>query len=146
MAKRLQIKAYNYIEILMVLFILSILLLCTLSSKNLLTLSMSNDEMNINLLITQLNYIKSKAISEKQSITLMFNHQSSHINVKEEHGKKYQIKIKDGKIIKITKINLVTFDKNGNVNHFGSLNIKMKHSIYKVIFHIEKGRIRYTKL
>ena len=48
---------------------------------------MSNDEMNINLLITQLNYIKSKAISEKQSITLMFNHQSSHINVKEEHGK-----------------------------------------------------------
>ena len=111
MAKRLQIKAYNYIEILMVLFILSILLLCTLSSKNLLTLSMSNDEMNINLLITQLNYIKSKAISEKQSITLMFNHQSSHINVKEEHGKKYQIKIKDGKIIKITKINLITFDK-----------------------------------
>ena len=119
MAKRLQIKAYNYIEMLMVLFILSILLLCTLSSKNLLTISKSNDEMNINLLITQLNYIKSKAISEKQSITLMFNHQSSNINVKEENGKKYQIKIKDGKIIKITKINLITFDKNGNVNHFG---------------------------
>ncbi|KAB7646091.1 MULTISPECIES: competence type IV pilus minor pilin ComGD [Staphylococcus] len=146
MAKRLQIKAYNYIEMLMVLFIMSILLACTISSKNLLTLSKSNDEMNINQLITQLNYVKSKAISEKQSITLMFYNQSSNINVKEEHGKKYQLKIKDGKIVKITKIKLLTFDKNGNINHFGSLDIKMKDSIYKVIFHIEKGRIRYTKL
>ncbi|RIN01277.1 prepilin-type N-terminal cleavage/methylation domain-containing protein, partial [Staphylococcus warneri] len=42
MAKQLQIKAYNFIEILMVLFILSILLVCTISSKNLLTISKSN--------------------------------------------------------------------------------------------------------
>lgn len=102
--------------------------------------------MNINQLIIQINYIKSKAISEKQSITLIFYNQSSNIKVIEEHGNKYHIKIRDGKIVKITKINQITFDKNGNINHFGSLDIKMKHSIYKVIFHIEKGRIRYTKL
>lgn len=146
MAKQLQIKAYNFIEILMVLFILSILLVCTISSKNLLTISKSNDDMNINQLITQINYIKSKAISEKQSITLIFYNQSSNIKVIEEHGNKYYIKIRDGKIVKITKINQIIFDKNGNINHFGSLDIKMQHSIYKVIFHIEKGRIRYTKL
>lgn len=146
MAKQLQIKAYNFIEMLMVLFILSILLVCTISSKNLLTISKSNDDMNINQLIIQINYIKSKAISEEQSITLIFYNQSSNIKVIEEHGNKYHIKIRDGKIVKITKINQITFDKNGNINHFGSLDIKMKHSIYKVIFHIEKGRIRYTKL
>ncbi|PTI22187.1 hypothetical protein BU080_12135, partial [Staphylococcus warneri] len=88
MAKQLQIKAYNFIEMLMVLFILSILLVCTISSKNLLTISKSNDDMNINQLITQINYIKSKAISEKQSINLIFYNQSSNIKVIEEHGNK----------------------------------------------------------
>ncbi|AXV42297.1 hypothetical protein Ssp1_12720 [Staphylococcus sp. M0911] len=44
--------------------------------------------MNINQLITQINYIKSKAISEKQSITLIFYNQSSNIKVIEEHGNK----------------------------------------------------------
>ena len=64
MAKRLQIKAYNYIEMLMVLFIMSILLACTISSKNLLTLSKSNDEMNINQLMTQLNYVNQKQLAK----------------------------------------------------------------------------------
>ncbi|HBE8373744.1 TPA: type II secretion system protein, partial [Staphylococcus aureus] len=33
-----------------------------------------------------------------------------------------------------------------NINKFGSITIYNNNSIYRIIFHIEKGRIRYEKL
>ncbi|HDJ5866076.1 TPA: type II secretion system protein, partial [Staphylococcus aureus] len=36
--------------------------------------------------------------------------------------------------------------KKGNINKFGSITIYNNNSIYRIIFHIEKGRIRYEKL
>ncbi|MFI9032056.1 competence type IV pilus minor pilin ComGD [Staphylococcus pasteuri] len=149
MAKRLQIKylaSFTYLEMLMVMFILAILTACTLIGKTLLSVSASNDELNINHLITQMNYLKSKAINDKQSISLIFTNQTNSIKVKEEHGSKYQLKIKGGKIVNIAKIQLLTFNKDGHINNFGSINLKMKHGNYKLIFHIEKGRIRYIKI
>lgn len=59
MAKRLQIKylpSFTYLEMLMVMFILAILTACTLIGKTLLSVSASNEELNINHLITQMNY------------------------------------------------------------------------------------------
>lgn len=149
MAKRLQIKylpSFTYLEMLMVMFILAILTACTLIGKTLLSVSASNEELNINHLITQMNYLKSKAINEKQSISLIFTNQTNSIKVKEEHGSKYQLKIKGGKIVNIAKIQLLTFNKDGHINNFGSINLKMKHGNYKLIFHIEKGHIRYIKI
>ncbi|HCY0066418.1 TPA: type II secretion system protein, partial [Staphylococcus aureus] len=40
----------------------------------------------------------------------------------------------------------IAFDKKGNINKFGSITIYNNNSIYRIIFHIEKGRIRYEKL
>ncbi|HAY6620423.1 TPA: type II secretion system protein, partial [Staphylococcus aureus] len=55
-------------------------------------------------------------------------------------------KLKVGKIINVAKVDIIAFDKKGNINKFGSITIDNNNSIYRIIFHIEKGRIRYEKL
>ncbi|HCX8505133.1 TPA: type II secretion system protein, partial [Staphylococcus aureus] len=54
--------------------------------------------------------------------------------------------LKVGKIINVAKVDIIAFDKKGNINKFGSITIYNNNSIYRIIFHIEKGRIRYEKL
>nr|WP_272106506.1 MULTISPECIES: competence type IV pilus minor pilin ComGD [unclassified Staphylococcus] len=149
MVKLLQVKLFNgftMIESLLTLLILVILLNISLTNSKGNKFSIINDELCLNQLITQLDYFKSKAIGDKQSITLILTKNSSNISVVEEKGSHYKFKIKNGKIKSISKIKKITFNKEGEINNFGSFVIEINRRFYKVIFHIEKGRIRYVSV
>ena len=140
MEKQLQIRkqsAFTMIEMLGVMMLISIFLLLTMTSKGLSNLRVIDDEANIISFITELNYIKSQAIANQGYINVRFYENSDTIKVIENNKIRF-LKLKVGKIINV--------DKKGNINKFGSITIDNNNSIYRIIFHIEKGRIRYEKL
>lgn len=148
MKKPLQIRkqqAFTLIEMLVVMMIVSCFLLLTMTSNRLNDFKVINDETNIISLITELNYLKSKAIANQSFINVRFYENSDTIKVIEKN-KVYYLKLKVGKIINVTKVDSIYFDKHGNVNKFGSISIEKNNTVYRIIFHIEKGRIRYEKL
>ncbi|WP_081918093.1 competence type IV pilus minor pilin ComGD [Staphylococcus schweitzeri] len=148
MEKPLQIRkqqAFTLIEMLVVMMIVSCFLLLTMTSNRLNDFKVINDETNIISLITELNYLKSKAIANQSFINVRFYENSDTIKVIEKN-KVYYLKLKVGKIINVTKVDSIYFDKHGNVNKFGSISIEKNNTVYRIIFHIEKGRIRYEKL
>ncbi|MEJ7271853.1 competence protein, partial [Staphylococcus epidermidis] len=51
-----------------------------------------------------------------------------------------------GTIMNKSNLDYINFDKKGEVNQFGSVYISYDKEIYRLIFHIEKGRIRYEKV
>lgn len=134
------------IESLLTLLILIILLNISLSISRGNKFTIINDELSLDQLISKFDYYKSKAIGDKQSIALALTENSSIINVVEEKGSHYSFKIQNGKIKTISKIKKITFDKDGRVNNFGSFVLNINERLYKVIFHIDKGRIRYVSL
>ncbi|PNZ24149.1 competence protein [Staphylococcus petrasii] len=149
MVKLLQVKlfrGFTMIESLLTLLILIILLNISLSISRGNKFTIINDELSLDQLISKFDYYKSKAIGDKQSITLALTENSSIINVVEEKGSHYSFKIQNGKIKTISKIKKITFDKDGRVNNFGSFVLNINERLYKVIFHIDKGRIRYVSL
>lgn len=138
-------QAFTLIEMLVVMMIVSCFLLLTMTSNRLNDFKVINDETNIISLITELNYLKSKAIANQSFINVRFYENSDTIKVIEKN-KFYYLKLKVGKIINVTKVDSIYFDKRGNVNKFGSISIEKNNMVYRIIFHIEKGRIRYEKL
>ena len=116
------IKAFSLVEMIFTLFIISCLLITTLWSRSL---------FDIQLI---------------ESITLLFFNNSNRVQVIEENGDKYSFKLNKGKVINIAKIQTLNFDKNGNINHFGSLILQYNSHAYRLIFHIEKGRLRFVKI
>ncbi|HAR2852203.1 competence type IV pilus minor pilin ComGD [Staphylococcus argenteus] len=148
MEKLLQIRkqqAFTLIEMVVVMMIVSCFLLLTMTSNSLKDFKVINDESNIISLITELNYIKSKAIANQSFINVRFYENSDTIKVVEKN-KIYYLKLKVGKIINVAKVDSIYFDKYGNINKFGSISIEKNNKVYRIIFHIEKGRIRYEKL
>ncbi|HDY9445619.1 TPA: type II secretion system protein [Staphylococcus argenteus] len=148
MEKLLQIRkqqAFTLIEMVVVMMIVSCFLLLTMTSNSLKDFKVINDESNIISLITELNYIKSKAIANQSFINVRFYENSGTIKVVEKN-KIYYLKLKVGKIINVAKVDSIYFDKHGNINKFGSISIEKNNKVYRIIFHIEKGRIRYEKL
>lgn len=139
-------SAFTLIEMMLVLFTISILLVTTLWSRSFINLQMINEEHEIKQFVTKLNFFKSKAIGSRNSIALIFTNNSNVIHVIEEKGNKYKFKIPHGKITNIARINTLNFNRDGNINRFGSLTIAMNKASYKIILHIEKGRIRYVKI
>ncbi|KMR79350.1 competence protein ComGD, partial [Staphylococcus aureus] len=89
--------------------------------------------------------IKSQAIANQGYINVRFYENSDTIKVIENNNIRF-LKLKVGKIINVAKVDIIAFDKKGNINKFGSITIYNNNSIYRIIFHIEKGRIRYEKL
>ena len=140
------IKAFSLVEMIFTLFIISCLLITTLWSRSLFDIQLIDEEYEIKQLITKFNYYKSKAISNNESITLLFFNNSNRVQVVEENGDKYSFKLNKGKVINITKIQTLNFDKNGNINHFGLLILQYNSHAYRLIFHIEKGRLRFVKI
>lgn len=138
-------RAFTLIEMLVAMMIVSCFLLLTMTSNRLNDFKVINDETNIISLITELNYLKSKAIANQSFINVRFYENSDTIKVIEKN-KFYYLKLKVGKIINVTKVDSIYFDKHGNVNKFGSISIEKNNMVYRIIFHIEKGRIRYEKL
>ncbi|HBC4222447.1 TPA: type II secretion system protein [Staphylococcus argenteus] len=148
MEKLLQIRkqqAFTLIEMVVVMMIVSCFLLLSMTSNSLKDFKVINDESNIISLITELNYIKSKAIANQSFINVRFYENSDAIKVVEKN-KIYYLKLKVGKIINVAKVDSIYFDKHGNINKFGSISIEKNNKVYRIIFHIEKGRIRYEKL
>ncbi|GJF55400.1 type II secretion system protein [Staphylococcus argenteus] len=138
-------QAFTLIEMVVVMMIVSCFLLLTMTSNSLKYFKVINDESNIISLITELNYIKSKAIANQSFINVRFYENSDTIKVVEKN-KIYYLKLKVGKIINVAKVDSIYFDKHGNINKFGSISIEKNNKVYRIIFHIEKGRIRYEKL
>ncbi|BCN88485.1 type II secretion system protein [Staphylococcus argenteus] len=138
-------QAFTLIEMVVVMMIVSCFLLLTMTSNSLKDFKVINDESNIISLITELNYIKSKAIANQSFINVRFYENSDTIKVVEKN-KIYYLKLKVGKIINVAKVDSIYFDKYGNINKFGSISIEKNNKVYRIIFHIEKGRIRYEKL
>lgn len=152
MVKLLQIKsAFTYIEMLFVVCIISLLLYFQLS--NISAFDTNNNKIEqrkINNLIMQFNYIKSKAIKDNQSITLVFNDYSNKIIINEQFPSNKRAKTiilpLNSFIHPRTNLKFITFNKIGETNKFGSVYLKTNKNLYKIIFHIEKGRIRYEKI
>ncbi|MEB5699763.1 competence type IV pilus minor pilin ComGD [Staphylococcus saprophyticus] len=150
--KLLQIKsAFTYIEMLFVVCIISLLLYFQLF--NISAFDTNNNKIEqrkINNLIMQFNYIKSKAIKDNQSITLVFNDYSNKIIINEQFPSNKSAKTiilpLNSFIHPRTNLKFITFNKIGETNKFGSVYLKTNKNLYKIIFHIEKGRIRYEKI
>lgn len=148
MVKQLLIKpAFTYLEMLLVLSIISIILYIQLSLNPINIIKTNSEQHHIRHLIMEFEYLKSKAIKDNQSIALVFNEFSNKIIVNEQYLKNNPLILpQNSYILPQTNIKFINFDKNGNVNRFGSLYIKINENTYKIIFHIEKGRIRYEKI
>ncbi|MCC3698737.1 hypothetical protein LLE82_12085, partial [Staphylococcus epidermidis] len=87
------IKAFSLVEMIFTLFIISCLLITTLWSRSLFDIQLIDEEYEIKQLITKFNYYKSKAISNNESITLLFFNNSNRVQVIEENGDKYSFKL-----------------------------------------------------
>lgn len=148
MEKQLQtknVKAFTLIESLLIILILIILLNVTLRA-NIFNEFFLSDDIKATQFVSQLEYFKSKAMREIQSITLLISKNSSIIKVIEAQGRRYNYTIENGKIVEIKNLEKITFNKEGRINQFGSLILKINQHQYKLIINIEKGRIRYLKI
>ena len=148
MEKQLQtknVKVFTLIESLSIILILIILLNVTLRA-NIFNEFFLSDDIKATQFVSQLEYFKSKAMRENQSITLLISKHSSIIKVIEAQGRRYNYTIENGKIVEIKNLEKITFNKEGRINQFGSLILKINQHQYKLIINIEKGRIRYLKI
>ena len=139
------VKAFTLIESLLIILILIILLNVTLRA-NIFNEFFLSDDIKATQFVSQLEYFKSKAMREIQSITLLISKNSSIIKVIEAQGRRYNYTIENGKIVEIKNLEKITFNKEGRINQFGSLILKINQHQYKLIINIEKGRIRYLKI
>lgn len=147
MVRLLQAKAaFSYIELIIVMVLLTTILYLQFNNK-LHSTSFYSSNNQIKQLIAEFQYLKSKAIKEEQSIILIFKPHTNNIKIIDSHKNNYQpLKISNGKIHPYTNLKYITFDKHGHNHPFGSLYLTLGNTIYKIIFHIEKGRIRYEKI
>ncbi|WP_277595756.1 competence protein [Staphylococcus equorum] len=132
---------------LLVLGIASLLLFLQVRYISLNDYSLQSNNHSMTNLIMQFNYLKSKAIKDNQPITLIFNTFSSKIIIREPQHENPTIQLtKNTYIHPSTNINYLTFNKNGDTNKFGTLYLSINNRLYKIIFHIEKGRMRFEKI
>ncbi|WP_426703674.1 prepilin-type N-terminal cleavage/methylation domain-containing protein [Staphylococcus shinii] len=83
MVKQLLVsKGFTYVEMLFVLSIISILIFLQTQRVTFDKNELNSANLKVNNLIMQFNYLKSKAIKDQQSITLLFNDFSTQIRVK----------------------------------------------------------------
>ena len=106
MEKQLQsksIKSFTFIESLLIILILTILLNATLRVNVFNNISLS-DDIKATQFVNQLEYFKSKAMRNHQSITLLISKHSSIIKIIEAHGGRYNYNIEDGKIVEVKNL------------------------------------------
>ncbi|PTK74126.1 hypothetical protein BUZ27_11770 [Staphylococcus haemolyticus] len=111
------------------------------------TLKHNRTPSNINDLIND-GLIKEgqKQCRSGETITIVFSKQATEMNIIEQNGNKYKLGLFGTKIISVAKVHTITFNNEGKINRFGSIILKAKENIYRVIFNIDKGRIRFVKL
>ncbi|MCD8915035.1 type II secretion system GspH family protein [Staphylococcus simulans] len=138
-------KAFTMLETLLVLAMISILTFLSLKIQNASHLSRVENELSAKNLAAQITYLKSQAIKDHTSIMLIINRGSDQIKVANtDHQVKY-IKIANGVIENNRNMDSVIIDSNGELNHFGSVYIRIDQTLFRFIFHIEKGSLRIEK-
>ena len=131
---------------LLVLTLISVLLMIQFKIIPISKLNMESTENQIKDLILHLNYIKSQAIKDNQPITIVISPKSEEILIVEQNHEFRRLKLPaDGKIHYRTNVRRITFERDGSTSKFGSLFINIKDELYRIICHIDKGRIRYEK-
>ncbi|MFH4876478.1 competence type IV pilus minor pilin ComGD [Staphylococcus cohnii] len=139
-------KAFTLIEMLLVMGIISILLFIQVNHISINDKKINKNNNFMNTLIIRLNYLKSKAIKDDKSITLIFNDYSNKIIVREQSTENKDINFPQNTYIHPkSNINYLTFNNKGNTNKFESIFLSVDNELFKLIFHIEKGRLRYEK-
>lgn len=140
-------KAFTYLEIIFVLGIISILLFI---QTQFLHGNINENQMHqhkLKNIIAHFTYLKSQAIRNQHYVSVIFDKYSNKIKIMELEHQHSPIKLgQDSYIHPRTNLNYVSFDKRGHVNKFGSLYISIQNKLYRIIFHIEKGRMRYEKV
>lgn len=86
-------KAFTYIEMLMVLGIISLLLFLQVRYISINNSALQSNNHSMTNLIMQFNFLKSKAIKDNKPITLIFNTFSSKIIVREPQQENPHIKL-----------------------------------------------------
>lgn len=147
MVRLLLVKpAFSYLEVIIVMIILTTMLHLQFNNK-IHSTSFNSTESKIKILISEFQYLKSKAIKEEQSVILIFKPHTNTIKIIDSHRNNYQpLVIKNGIVHPYTNLKYIAFDKHGHNHQFGSLYITLDNTMYKIIFHIEKGRMRYEKI
>src|SRR5699024_9651641 len=131
---------------LLVMGIISILLFIQVNHISINDKKINKNNNFMNTLIIRLNYLKSKAIKDDKSITLIFNNYSNKIIVREQSTENKDIKFPQYTYIHHkSNINYLTLNDKSNKNKIGSIFISVNNELFKLIFHIEKGRLRYEK-
>lgn len=139
-------QAFTYIEMLLVLSIIAIILYMQMKFLHDVHSVYTRDN-QMQQLILKFYYFKTKAIKESQSITMFFKPYNQEIPMMDMHNASYHpIPIANGFIHPKTNLKVLTFDKHGNTHQFGSLYIKSQQQLFRIIFNIEKGTIRYEKV
>ncbi|WP_114603282.1 competence type IV pilus minor pilin ComGD [Staphylococcus sp. EZ-P03] len=138
-------KAFTMLETLLVLAMISILTFLTLKVQSANHLSSVENELSAKNLAAQITYLKSQAIKDHSSFMLIFNRGSNQIKVvNTDHQAKY-IKIANGIIENNRNMDNVIIDSDGEFNRFGSVYIRINNTLFRFIFHIEKGSLRIEK-
>lgn len=140
-----KIKAFTMIETLLVLSLISLFTFLSLSAQNQAQYTKIQSEAKAKNLASQIIFLKSKAIKDQNSITLIFNRGAKEVKVVEERNKINTIQLENGIIKDSSNMDIVTIDKEGQLNRFGSIYIKFDQTLFRFIFHIEKGSLRIEK-
>lgn len=146
MEKFLVVKAFSYIE--MVLVMMVVILLILLAPVNRIDMS-HYEQVEINAeLIALLNYYQTKAIATKSVIYVSFPPGSDTIYIKSSQlGLKHQYKIKNGMIdLRNNSTNTQFYFDGRGINKGGTVHYRINQTYYKIIFQIQWGRIRIEKL
>lgn len=146
MEKFLVVKAFSYIE--MVLVMMVVILLILLAPVNRIDLS-HYEQVEINAeLIALLNYYQTKAIATKSVIYVSFPPGSDTIYIKSSQlSLKHQYKIKNGMIdLRNNSTNTQFYFDGRGINKGGTVHYRINQTYYKIIFQIQWGRIRIEKL
>lgn len=137
--------AFTMLETLLVLSLMSLFTLLSVSARNNSHYMNIQSESKAKQLASQIVYLKSKAIKDQNSITLLFNRGSNEVKVVESRKNIVSIKLNNGIIKYNYNMDIVNIDKDGQLNRFGSVYIKFDQTLFRFIFHIEKGSLRIEK-
>lgn len=138
-------SGFTMLETLLVLSLVSLFTLLSVSALNGSQYINIQSESKAKHLASQIIYLKSKAIKDQNSITLLFNRGSNEVKVVEDRKNLAFIRLENGIIKDNHNMNIVTINKNGQLNRFGSIYIKFDQTLFRFIFHIEKGSLRIEK-
>ncbi|MGV3244028.1 competence type IV pilus minor pilin ComGD [Staphylococcus sp. 11262D007BW] len=97
------------------------------------------------LLTSKLDFYQAEAIKNKSDILLVFRKKQNDIKVVMLNQTKPQyIPLTPLKLNSHSNLDNIKFDRNGNINKFGTLKFNYLNEKFSLIYHIEQGRYRLS--